>query len=51
MRDWLEGCVSSPAVRMEKSEWQRDVKHLAPIGSGRGSWLKEELRMISVNMP
>lgn len=51
MRDQLEGCGSGPAVGMEKSEWQRDVKHLAPAGSGGGSWSKEELRMIFMNMP
>lgn len=51
MRDKLEGCGSSPAVGMEKSEWQRDVKHRAHTGSGDGSWSKEELRMIFMNMP
>lgn len=50
MRDQLEGCGSSPAVGMEKSEWQRDVKHRAHTGSGDGSWSKEELRMIFKNM-
>lgn len=51
MRDGLGGYGSGPAVGMEKSEWQRDVKHLAPTGSGGGSWSKEGLRMIFMTMP